>query len=243
VTKEADRVYAKPLGEVHTFRFDERVAACFPDMISRSVPGYETIVEMTGVMAARYAQPKTHLYDLGCSLGASLLSMRQHLKSDDVKLVGIDNSAAMIDRCRHIVALDQSSTAVELVLDDMQSTTLENASVVVLNFTLQFIAIDERESLLQKIFAALAPGGILILSEKIRFPDEHLNELNTDLHHEFKRGNGYSDLEIAQKRTSLENFLRPETLSTHTSRLKSIGFKNVDVWFQCFNFASLVAVK
>jgi len=243
MTDQHDKVYSKPLGEVHTFRFDERVAACFPDMISRSVPGYETIIEMTGVMAARYATKGTNLYDLGCSLGASLLSMRQHVDVADVKLIGIDNSTAMIDRCQHIVALDSSRTIVELKLEDMQATALENASVVVLNFTLQFISIEEREPLLERIYDALQPGGILILSEKISFPDEHLNVLNTELHHEFKRGNGYSDLEIAQKRSALEDYLRPETLAAHTNRLKDIGFSNVDVWFQCFNFASLVAIK
>lgn len=243
MTKHTDSVYAKPLGEVHTFRFDERVASCFPDMITRSVPGYETIIEMTGVMAARYAQEGTNLYDLGCSLGASLLSMRQHLTDCNATIIGVDNSAAMIERCKHIVALDQCSAPVELIQNDMQSTEFVNASVVVLNFTLQFIPIAERTELLTRVFNALQPGGILVLSEKIKFPDEHLNTLNTELHHEFKRGNGYSELEIAQKRSALEDYLRPETLNDHTSRLRGIGFANVDVWFQCFNFASLVAIK
>ena len=125
----------------------------------------------------------------------------------------------------------------------MQLTALENASVVVLNFTLQFIAIEDRAPLIAKIAQAMKPGGILILSEKICFEDEHLQQLNTELHHEFKRGNGYSELEIAQKRSSLENYLRAETIKTHEDRLQMAGFSSIDVWFQCFNFASLVAIK
>ena len=238
-----DSVYSNPLTEVHQFKFDDRVAQCFPDMITRSVPGYETIIAMTGVMAQRFAQTNSRIYDLGCSLGASLLSMRQHVDDASIQIIGVDNSPAMIERCTHIVALNDSPISTELRLEDMQSTELSNASVVVLNFTLQFIPIEERGPLIDRIFAAMKPGGILILSEKIRFEDEHLQQLNTELHHEFKRGNGYSDLEIAQKRSSLENYLRAETIKNHESRLANAGFSSIDVWFQCFNFASVVAIK
>ncbi|WP_298634555.1 carboxy-S-adenosyl-L-methionine synthase CmoA [uncultured Umboniibacter sp.] len=238
-----DSVYSNPLTEVHQFKFDDRVAQCFPDMITRSVPGYETIIAMTGVMAQRFAQANSRIYDLGCSLGASLLSMRQHVDDASIRIIGVDNSPAMIERCSHIVALNDSPIGTELRLEDMQATELSDASVVVLNFTLQFIPIEERGPLIKRIFAAMKPGGILILSEKIRFEDEHLQQLNTELHHEFKRGNGYSDLEIAQKRSSLENYLRAETIKNHESRLANAGFSSIDVWFQCFNFASVVAIK
>ncbi|MEQ3695855.1 MAG: carboxy-S-adenosyl-L-methionine synthase CmoA [Pseudomonadales bacterium] len=238
-----DSVYSNPLTEVHQFKFDDRVAQCFPDMITRSVPGYETIIAMTGVMAQRFAQTNSRIYDLGCSLGASLLSMRQHVDDASIQIIGVDNSPAMIERCSHIVALNDSPIGTELRLEDMQATELSDASVVVLNFTLQFIPIEERGPLIDRIFAAMKPGGILILSEKIRFEDEHLQQLNTELHHEFKRGNGYSDLEIAQKRSSLENYLRAETIKNHESRLANAGFSSIDVWFQCFNFASVVAIK
>ena len=70
-----DRLYAEPQSDVEAFVFDGRVAAVFPDMIRRSVPGYGTVIAMTGVIAARYHQPGTAIYDLGCSQGASTLSM------------------------------------------------------------------------------------------------------------------------------------------------------------------------
>ena len=124
-----------------------------------------------------------------------------------------------------------------------RSATRADASVVVFNFTLQFIPPAQRDALLARIGSAMRPGGVLVLSEKIRFEDEHLQALNTDLHHAFKRANGYSDLEISQKRSALENVLVPETIATHQQRLRNAGFTSVDVWFQCFNFASLVAIK
>ena len=238
-----DTLYAQPIGKITDFAFDDNVAKVFPDMIQRSVPGYSTIIAMTGVLAERYVQDGTNCYDLGSSLGASTLSMRQQLDDKECTIIAIDNSKAMQERCKLIIEEDKSTTPVELVLADMQQATIENASVVVLNFTLQFIAPDNRKAFLQKVFSGMRSGGILILSEKIRFEDPHLQTLNTDLHHSFKRNNGYSDMEFSQKRAAIENILIPESIPTHERRLNEIGFHNVDVWFQCFNFASLVAIK
>lgn len=243
IMSDKDSIYSQPLGSIASFSFDEKVVQVFPDMIQRSVPGYSTIIAMTGVLAERYAQIHSHCYDLGSSLGASTLSMRQQLKGRDCKIIAVDNSAAMQQRCQQIIDQDNATTPVELVEANIQDVAIENASVVVLNFTLQFISVDEREALLIKIYNGMLDGGILILSEKFCFDDPYLQALNTDLHHSFKRANGYSDMEISQKRTALETVLLPETIATHQQRLKTAGFNKVDVWFQCFNFASLVAIK
>lgn len=238
-----DAIYAQPLPAVAAFAFDERVVQVFPDMIQRSVPGYATIIAMTGVLADRYAQPGSTLYDLGCSLGASTLSMRRYLDDRGCRIVGVDNSAAMIERCRNTVAADPGRTPVELIEADLTAVPIEDASVVVLNFTLQFVPPAQREALLARIGKGMRPGGILVLSEKIRFEDPHLQSLNEELHIAFKRGNGYSELEISQKRSALENVLVPETIAAHRQRLRSAGFDSCDIWFQCFNFASLVALR
>lgn len=236
-----DRIYHQPLDRIADFSFDEKVVAVFPDMIQRSVPGYSTIIAMTGILAARYAQPDTRIYDLGCSLGASLFSIQENLPpGKNISLVGVDNSPAMVERCRSIAP---GLPHIHLLCQDIENTVIENASVVVMNFSLQFIPIEKRESILQSIARGLCPGGILVLSEKIRFEDEHLDQLNIDLHHAFKKANGYSDLEISQKRNALEKVLLPETLRTHQQRIRDAGFKRCDTWFQCFNFASLVAIK
>lgn len=240
---EKDSIFAQPLAHIADFSFDDTVVKVFPDMIKRSVPGYSTIIAMTGVIAERYVQQDSVCYDLGCSLGASTLAMRQQLDNKQCKIIAVDNSEAMIHRCQDIINRDAGTCPVELVLDDIQNIKIENASVVVLNFTLQFIAPQHRADLLTAIFAGMRRGGVLLLSEKIHFEDSHLQSLNTDLHHSFKRANGYSDMEISQKRTSLENVLVTDSISLHQNRLQKIGFNNVDVWFQCFNFASLVAIK
>ena len=238
-----DKLYADTLDEPGQFAFDDSVASVFPDMIKRSVPGYTTIIAMTGLLAGRYAPAGSKIYDLGCSLGASTLAMRQHIHHRDCEIIAIDNSPAMLQRCQNIIDTDTHELPVSLVCADIQDVAIENASVVVLNFTLQFIDRGLRDSVIQAIYDGLHPGGIMVLSEKVSFEDEHLDQLNIDLHHQFKRANGYSDLEIAQKRTALENVLLPETLNQHKQRIARAGFSSCDVWFQCFNFASLIALK
>ncbi len=251
-----DTIYANPLVEISHFRFDDNVASVFPDMIKRSVPGYNTILSMIRDMSERYAQPNSYCYDLGCSLGAATLAMHEGITVKNCKIIGVDNSEAMIKRCQTIV--DQvkidadkatndnqvpTTTSIELHCSDVESVAIEKASIVVLNFTLQFIPMKQRQAIIQKIYNGLLPGGVLLLSEKVIFTDPPHQQLMTDLYHNFKRTNGYSDLEISQKRTALENVLKPETIDTHKTRLKTAGFNSADVWFQCLTFASLIAIK
>lgn len=169
--------------------------------------------------------------------------MRQSLRTPDCRLIGVDNSPAMLERCRSTIDTDTHDTPVELVCANLEDMAIENASVVVLNFTLQFVPVEMRDAVVQRIYEGLRPGGIVVLSEKVTFEDPHLDQLNIDLHHEFKRANGYSDLEISGKRAALENVLLAETLSQHKQRISDCGFSACDVWFQCFNFASMVALK
>ena len=243
MAEQRDNIYAHPVPEPTAFRFDDRVAQVFPDMIRRSVPGYSTIIAMTGLLAGRFATPGSRLYDLGCSLGASTLAMRQNVQHGDCRIVGVDNSAAMLERCRGVIDTDSHDVPVDLVCSNLQDVPVTDASVVVLNFTLQFIAREERDAVIQHIYHGLRPGGIMVLSEKVTFEDPHLDALNIDLHHDFKRANGYSDMEISQKRKALENVLIPETLADHEARLRQAGYREIHVWFRCFNFISLLAVR
>ncbi|MEZ5435058.1 MAG: carboxy-S-adenosyl-L-methionine synthase CmoA [Pseudomonadales bacterium] len=236
-----DNIYANTLNNIAGFRFDESVAAVFPDMIQRSVPGYSNIITMTGLLAARHAQDHTRCYDLGCSLGASTLSMMANLRDRPIEFIAVDNSPAMLERCQKIFA---AQTAQYQLLDkNLQDVAIENASMVVLNFTLQFVPQQDRERVIKGIYAGMLPGAALVLSEKICFDNPAMQQLTTDLYHDFKMTNGYSALEVSQKRTALENVLLPETVTAHETRLRSTGFNNIGVWFQCFNFISLVAIK
>ena len=238
-----DNIFASPLPETVDFVFDKNVVDVFPDMINRSVPGYSTVINMIGITAQQYAKPNTRIYDLGCSLGAASLSMRHRLTEEGCEIISVDNAEAMIERFNKILERDNSKTPVQTVCADVHDVEINNASVVVMNFTLQFIPLSERKKIISKIHDGLNDGGCLILSEKLAFSAARENDIQIDLHHAFKKSNGYSDLEIAQKRNALENVLIPETKETHIQRLKEAGFTQISPWFQCFNFASFLAIK
>lgn len=238
-----DELFSRPQLHLVDFAFDEQVANVFPDMIRRSVPGYETVISMTGVFARHFSQPGSRIYDLGCSLGASTLAMTTYVDAADVEFVAVDNAAPMLDKCRAVVAAQAPGRAVDYQCADIRDVAIDNAALVVLNFTLQFIPVADRLPLLKKIASGLRPGGALVLSEKILVDDAPRQLLLTELHHEFKRANGYSDLEISQKRQAIENVLVPETAATHETRMRDAGFETVSAWFQCFTFSSWVAVK
>jgi len=242
-----DTIYSTPLEQLVDFNFDERVANVFPDMINRSVPGYAGIVAMTGILSAEFFQADSVCYDLGCSLGASALSMAGSIKDESLKIIAVDNSPAMLSKAQSLLqqsdlALPQLS-CIDFICADINNIEVTNASVVVMNFTLQFIAPEQRYALLKKIVQGMNKGAILILSEKLTYNNNEQQQLLIDMHHFFKKANGYTDLEISQKRQTLENVLLPETLDCHKERLKSAGFSRVEQWFQCFNFSSLIAIK
>jgi len=240
-----DRLYESLVDQASDFVFDERVVRVFPDMINRSVPGYGLIVPMVGLLARRYAQNDSSLYDLGCSLGAVALAMSQAVRARNTRIIAVDSSPDMISRLREILreSASDGTIPIEPVCQDLQDTRIENASVVALNFTLQFLAPASRLPLLRTIAAGLVPDGILLLSEKVCFEDQREQKKHTEWHHDFKRAQGYSELEISRKRDALEHVMRPDTLPRHRERLMEAGFRSVYPWFQAFNFVSLVAVK
>jgi len=256
--KSKDTLYSQPLEKLVDFNFDEKVANVFPDMINRSVPGYASIVAMTGILSAEFYQSGTLCYDLGCSLGASSLSMVKAIsaghdqkdssneglqKRGALRVIAIDNSSAMLKKAQALIKSDVDLSCIEFIHEDINQVEINNASVVVMNFTLQFIAPEQRSVLLAKIYQGMKPGGILILSEKLNYTDVSQQQLLIDMHHFFKKANGYSQLEISQKRQTLENVLLPESLEQHKKRLQEVGFSQTEQWFQCFNFSSIIAIK
>lgn len=238
-----DSLYANPLGEVNAFQFDESVVNVFPDMIQRSVPGYSAIISAIGMLAGRFSQENSVCYDLGCSLGAASLAMREQIKEKHCRIVAVDNSESMVKRFKQNLIADENKSEIEIQCADIKEIDIERASVVVLNFTLQFVPVTDRFALLRKIYAGMLPGAVLILSEKLAFDDQRQQALQIDMHHHFKKMQGYSDLEISQKRSALENVLLAESFAVHQQRLLAAGFSSVEIWFQYFNFASMIALK
>jgi tRNA (cmo5U34)-methyltransferase len=240
---QKDTLFSNQITEPGDFVFDKHVVSVFPDMINRSIPGYALIIPMIGLLARRYAQQGSRIYDLGCSLGAATLAMRQAIEARGVEIIAVDNSEEMIDGLKDILAQQGEGINVQTVVEDIRSMAIRDASVVVLNFTLQFVSPVDRLRLMRSIVGGLRPGGILILSEKLCFEDALEQERQTNWHHDFKRAQGYSELEISRKRDALENILKPETARVHRERLSEAGFSEVYQWFQGFSFVSFVAIR
>lgn len=242
--RKRDSVYQHPLDQLTDFEFNSQVVGVFEDMINRSVPGYGTIVHSLEQFARLFAQDNTHCYDLGCSLGASALSMQAGLtKKENVTIIGIDNSLDMLERANSFINQSPNDTVIDLQHADVLDIKIDNASLVTLNFILQFIEPNKRDQLLSSIYQGMTKGACLVLSEKVRFENEQLQHTITHLHHRFKSEKGYSDLEIAQKRDSLENVMRIDTQATHVHRLQRAGFSQVQQWYQNTAFVSYFAIK
>ena len=237
---DKDRVFSRRLNQVRPFEFNETVANVFRDMILRSVPGYDLLLRMIGLYASLFIQPESRVYDLGCSLGEASLVIAEQPRASKCQIVAVDSSAAMIAKCRQHEPLPEN---IEWRCEDIRQTAIADASLVVLNLTLQFLPPEERLELLERIFEGLNSGGALMLSEKIVFSNEAENERMIQLYEGFKKSMGYSDLEISQKRNALEKVLIPDSDSIHLQRLEAVGFDEIYQCFRSFNFISLLAIK
>ena len=238
-----DRVFTDKETTPGSFEFDESVAAVFPDMLRRSIPGYDASLDAIHSLARRYVTANSTCYDLGCSLGAATLAMRRGIAADGCDIVAVDLAPAMVTRCQALVDQDKGSVPVSVREADIRDVAITNASMVVMNYTLQFLPVGDRDVLIRKIRDGLSPGGVFVLSEKVAHADPRVAELLIELYHDFKRDNDYSDLEIARKRTALENVLIPETVEDHLSRLRGAGFSHRDVWMKHLNFVSILAIR
>ena len=238
-----DEIYRHPVETIEDFCFDQTVSAAFDDMVERSVPGYRTLIANIGTIAAHFLTAGGCAYDLGCSHGAAALAIFQALKENKRKIIAVDNAAAMIDACRNRIIAAEAEQWIETKTAMLQDIRIEDAAVIVLNLTLQFIPIAERDTIIKQLYQGLNPGGACILTEKIELAEPADDQLFRELHENFKRANAYSDLEISQKRKALENVLLRESLAAHEDRLLKTGFRQVQVWFQCLIFISILAIK
>lgn len=238
-----DEIFKENTPIIADFHFGKKVALVFDDMLERSVPFYREVQRMIVEMAVDFAVEGTNIYDLGCSTGTTLINLSQNIPSK-VKFIGIDYSRDMLARCKQKLDTHHFSKEHELICADLnQGVNIENASVVVMVLTLQFIRPLRRDKLIGSILRGLNENGCLILVEKVLGEDSFFNRLFIKYYYDFKKRNGYSELEIAQKREALENVLIPYRLLENKELLIKEGFRYCDVFFKWYNFSGMVAVK
>lgn len=237
-----DQIFARP-SPVTDFQFNQETATVFDDMVTRGVPFYQEIQRMTGEIASDFAVDGTNLYDLGCATGTTLVNL-DPLISPAVRFVGVDNAGAMLERARQKLVEHHVTRPHELVVIDLErGLTVENASVVIMILTLQFVRPPYRRQLIESVVSGLNDRGCLILVEKLTMPDPLFSRVFIEYYHDLKRRNGYSDLEIARKREALENVLIPYRLEENRELLVSAGLSHFEVFFRWYNFGGMIGVK
>lgn len=250
--KNHDTLFTTPLDKHARFSFDEDVVACFPDMIRRSVPGYGQMLAMLPIFARRHlgfnqvndaGRKISRIYDLGCSLGAVSFTLAGEFAPDDLHVCAVDISAPMIMRAQAVMGEHYPSHHIDFILDDVNKIALMPCDMVVLNLTLQFLDPSVRLALLAKCHAALSDTGILVLTEKTHLNNEQDDAWQVERYYDFKRRNGYSELEISGKRNALENVLITDSEHMHHDRLAQAGFSRSMTWFRFLNFISIVAFR
>jgi tRNA (cmo5U34)-methyltransferase len=238
-----DEIFRDRIKSISDFQFDSKVASVFDDMLVRSVPFYEEIQRMILEMVQDFAVDGTHIYDLGCSTGTTLLGI-DHALSKSVNLVGIDNSDEMLAKCREKFEKFGVTSKFELLNADLNSSfPIKNASVVVMILTLQFVRPLYREPLIRSIYEGLNQQGCLLIVEKVLGEDSVFNRLFIEYYYRMKKRQGYSEMEISQKREALENVLVPYRLMENRELILNVGFQCVDVFFKWYNFCGIVAIK
>jgi tRNA (cmo5U34)-methyltransferase len=238
-----DEIFRNKANSIGDFNFGEKVASVFDDMLNRSVPFYQEIQRMVVELVSDFALNGTSIYDLGCSIGTTLLKINRAI-GNKVKFIGVDYSEDMLAKCREMLSENNFAGENELICADLNNGIyIENASVVLMVLTLQFIRPLYRETLIENIFKGLNHNGCLIVVEKLLAEDSLFNRLFIKYYYDMKKRNGYSDLEIAQKREALENILIPYRLLENRELFLKKGFRYCDVFFKWYNFTGMVAVK
>ena len=240
---QKDVVFKNEDRPAYDFKFNKEVATVFDDMVVRSVPFYTELQRMIAELTKDFAIKGTNVYDLGCSTGTTMINLDKVL-SEDINLVGVDNSDEMLVKCKANLKHAGVKRNVAYENQDLNcSVELNNPSVVIFCLTLQFLRPLNRAKILKKIYEKLPENGAVILIEKILTEHAICNRLFIDHYYAFKKRNGYEEIEIAKKRESLENVLVPYQVSENESLLKSCGFRFTEVFFKWYNFTGLIAIK
>lgn len=233
-----DKVFTKPITK--QFEFDAEVAAVFDDMLERSVPFYKESQKITEFFALKHLDKGGLAYDLGCSTASLLLNIHRKV-SDDVRLVGLDNSEAMLDQARK--KCEAYGADIEILYADILEYEYKQADLFISNYTLQFIRPLVREELVNKIANSLKEGSAFIFSEKVISHHSTLNKDLIECYYSFKKEQGYSEYEIMQKREALENVLVPYSEEENIKMALNNGFSHCEIIFRWANFATFIAIR
>lgn len=228
------------------WKFDEEVTAVFPDMISRSIPGYgsmrDSVVRVVQQFLSR-EESNLSLLDIGCSRGDTIYEVLDSLDTGvEINCVGVDSSEDMVLYAEHLF---RDWDNVNFVCSDIMDVDIMPGKYKVITsvLTAQFIPLDVRQEFYKSVHDGLSYNGVFVVVEKILGETPTSQGFLVDIYHNFKRDSGYTDEQIEQKRKALQGVLVLLRASENEAMLKDAGFSNVQRFWQCLNFAGWVAFK
>ena len=241
-----DRVFLQTTARSSDLKFDAEVAEVFDDMLVRSVPFYLEQQQMISEIGKKFWIQDTNIYDLGCSTATTLINFCREI-DESAGLIGYDNSIPMLERAKLKVKEAGFEKRLELRFGDLNDEpwklSLEDASVVTMCWTMQFVRPLRRDNLIRWIYSSLVENGALLVTDKILTNSTHMNRFFIDFYYDFKRRKNYSEEEILRKREALENVLIPYRIDENLEMFRRNGFGIVETFFQWYNFVGFLCVK
>lgn len=200
----------------------------FDEHIEKSIPNYNILIDCILSMSEYFITKDSIIYDLGCSTGKFLKSIRH----DNLK-IGYDESSIMPIHDHDIEFKN---------VDLNSSFEIKNSSIVYSVFTMQFLGRNSRENYCNTVYNGLNKGGAFILCEKVYQEDGLLQEILSFTHYDYKRDN-FSSEEILLKEVDLRHIMKPNTIKENIELLRNAGFTKITQFWQSYNFVGLIAIK
>ena len=228
--------------ELSSWDFGGKTANSFDQHISKSVPGYEEGQNLIASYSDFFINltPK-RIYDIGCSTGKILEKIDSRHFQKQVNYIGIDIVPEMIKIAKKRTYNNPDNF--NFLNQDILNFEMEESSIIISYYTLQFILPSVRQKLINNIYNSLAWGGAFFIFEKTRGPDGRFQDLNNHVYNEFKLSNGYTPDEIFTKSRSLAGVLEPFSDQGNLDMLKRAGFVDIQSIFTNICFKGWICIK
>ena len=145
------------------WEFNAEVTQVFDDMISRSIPGYGELRKLINQISSNSIKADSVVSDLGCSTGLAIENLRHKLPLS-TEFYGFDIAEEMVAASKSKFA--EFSNVKIKKLDLEEPFELPMSDLILSIFTIQFLKLNCKKSVMENIFKSLKPGGDFILAEK-----------------------------------------------------------------------------
>lgn len=210
-------------------KFDFNTIKDFDNHINTSIKGYDLLHNLIINLSGFFLNDTRTAVDYGCTSGRLINNISDIYK---VKGIGYD-----------ITDKNFLEGSADLIKEDITSDKfqIDRADIYYLVFTLQFLPINEREKLLNKIYSYMPKSSILIVCEKEISGDGFIQEAFTFTNYDYKKNN-YTPEDILKKEEQLRNTMRCMTPDFNKRMFFNHGFTS-HLFFKSLNFSGYILTR